>query len=111
MEKATELGVARITPILARRTEKHLSLAAAKRTERWRRMALASASQSRPRRDLPESSTPPRSPPHSPASPHPSASSSARPNRPSPSPLLLVNLRPSGAGKKDCHSDPDPGTT
>src|ERR1700710_2887453 len=36
IEKATELGVARITPILARRTEKHLSLAAPKRVERWR---------------------------------------------------------------------------
>ncbi len=30
IEKATELGIARITPILARRTEKHLAQAAAK---------------------------------------------------------------------------------
>jgi 16S rRNA (uracil1498-N3)-methyltransferase len=47
IEKATELGVNRITPILARRTEKHLSQAAAKRTERWRRIALESSKQSR----------------------------------------------------------------
>ncbi len=53
IEKATELGVARITPILARRTEKHLALAAAKRSERWRRIALESAKQSR-RSDIPE---------------------------------------------------------
>ena len=53
IEKATELGVAHITPILARRTEKHLALAAAKRVERWRRIALESAKQSR-RTDIPE---------------------------------------------------------
>ena len=53
IEKATELGVAHITPILARRTEKHLALAAAKRAERWRRIALESAKQSR-RTDIPE---------------------------------------------------------
>lgn len=47
IEKATELGVDRITPILARRTEKHLSQAAAKRAERWRRIALESSKQSR----------------------------------------------------------------
>ena len=47
IEKATELGVDRITPILARRTEKHLALAAAKRTDRWRRIALEAAKQSR----------------------------------------------------------------
>src|SRR5579862_403656 len=34
IEKATELGIARITPVLARRTEKHLALAATKRAER-----------------------------------------------------------------------------
>src|SRR5579863_899829 len=57
VEKATELGVARITPILARRTEKHLALAAPKRTERWRRIALESAKQSR-RTDIPEIAPP-----------------------------------------------------
>jgi 16S rRNA (uracil1498-N3)-methyltransferase len=53
IEKATELGVARITPILARRTEKHLAIAAPKRAERWRRIALESTKQSR-RTDIPE---------------------------------------------------------
>jgi 16S rRNA (uracil1498-N3)-methyltransferase len=52
IEKATELGVARITPVLARRTEKHLAQAAAKRVERWRRIALEAAKQSR-RSDVP----------------------------------------------------------
>ncbi len=47
IEKATELGVARITPILARRTEKHLAHASAKRVDRWRRIALESSKQSR----------------------------------------------------------------
>ncbi len=57
VEKATELGVARITPILARRTEKHLALAAPKRAERWRRIALEAAKQSR-RTDAPEIAEP-----------------------------------------------------
>ena len=47
VEKATELGVERITPILARRTEKHLAQAAVKRVERWRRIAHEAAQQSR----------------------------------------------------------------
>ena len=47
IEKATELGVARITPILARRTEKHLALASVKRVERWRRIAHEASQQSR----------------------------------------------------------------
>lgn len=57
IEKATELGVARITPILARRTDKHLAHAAGKRAERWRRIALESAKQSR-RTDIPEIADP-----------------------------------------------------
>jgi 16S rRNA (uracil1498-N3)-methyltransferase len=57
IEKATELGVARITPILARRTEKHLALASEKRVARWRRIALESSKQSR-RTDIPEIADP-----------------------------------------------------
>ena len=57
IEKATELGVSRITPILARRTEKHLALAAPKRAERWRRIALEAAKQSR-RTDIPDIADP-----------------------------------------------------
>jgi 16S rRNA (uracil1498-N3)-methyltransferase len=52
VEKVTELGVARITPILARRTEKHLAQAGAKRVDRWRRIALEASKQSR-RTDIP----------------------------------------------------------
>lgn len=47
IEKATELGVAQITPVLARRTEKHLAQAAVKRVERWRRIAHEASQQSR----------------------------------------------------------------
>jgi 16S rRNA (uracil1498-N3)-methyltransferase len=57
VEKATELGVARITPVVARRTEKHLALTAAKRAERWRRIVLEAAKQSR-RTDVPEIAEP-----------------------------------------------------
>ncbi|HEX3967274.1 MAG TPA: RsmE family RNA methyltransferase [Edaphobacter sp.] len=53
IEKATELGIARITPVLARRTEKHLAQAALKRAERWRRIALEASKQSR-RTGIPE---------------------------------------------------------
>jgi 16S rRNA (uracil1498-N3)-methyltransferase len=52
IEKATELGVARIVPVIARRTEKHLAQAAPARVERWRRIAQEAAKQSR-RSDLP----------------------------------------------------------
>jgi 16S rRNA (uracil1498-N3)-methyltransferase len=53
LEKLTELGAARITPVIARRTEKYLAHAAAKRADRWRRIALEAAKQSR-RSDLPQ---------------------------------------------------------
>lgn len=52
IEKATELGVAGIAPVIAQRTEKHLAQAAAKRAERWRRIAHEAAQQSR-RSDVP----------------------------------------------------------
>ena len=47
IEKCTELGVVRIIPLIARRTDTHLASAAAKRVERWRRLALQSSEQSR----------------------------------------------------------------
>ena len=47
IEKATELGVERIVPVIARRTEKHLAKAAEARVERWRRIAREAAQQSR----------------------------------------------------------------
>jgi 16S rRNA (uracil1498-N3)-methyltransferase len=52
IEKATELGVAAIAPVIARRTEKHLARAAAKRAERWRRIAHEASQQAR-RSDVP----------------------------------------------------------
>lgn len=47
IEKCTELGAARIIPVIARRTETHLAAAAATRVERWRRIAREAAEQSR----------------------------------------------------------------
>ena len=47
IEKCTELGVSRIVPVIAGRTDAHLASAAAKRSERWRRIALQAAEQSR----------------------------------------------------------------
>jgi len=52
IEKATELGVAAIVPVIARRTDKHLAQAAMKRVERWRRIAHEASQQSR-RSDVP----------------------------------------------------------
>ncbi|HEY1580915.1 MAG TPA: RsmE family RNA methyltransferase [Terracidiphilus sp.] len=53
IEKAVELGVASIAPVIARRTDKHLAMAAARRVERWRRIAHEASQQSR-RSDVPE---------------------------------------------------------
>ncbi len=47
IEKCTELGVARIVPVIAGRTESHLAETAAKRVERWRRIARQASEQSR----------------------------------------------------------------
>jgi 16S rRNA (uracil1498-N3)-methyltransferase len=47
VEKLTELGVARIVPVIAQRTDAHLVKAAEKRAERWRRIAHEASQQSR----------------------------------------------------------------
>lgn len=47
IEKCTELGVAKIIPVIARRTDSHLASASARRVERWRRIALQASEQSR----------------------------------------------------------------
>jgi len=47
IEKCTEVGVSRIVPVIARRTDAHLASAAAKRAERWRRISLQASEQSR----------------------------------------------------------------
>jgi 16S rRNA (uracil1498-N3)-methyltransferase len=53
IEKATELGVAEIVPVISTRTERGLDRAAEKRVERWRRIGLEASQQSR-RTHLPE---------------------------------------------------------
>ena len=47
IEKATELGVSRIVPLAAARSEKGLLAAAAKRSQRWQKILLESSQQSR----------------------------------------------------------------
>jgi 16S rRNA (uracil1498-N3)-methyltransferase len=47
IEKCTELGAARIVPLIAARTDAHLAAAAEKRVERWRRLARQASEQSR----------------------------------------------------------------
>jgi 16S rRNA (uracil1498-N3)-methyltransferase len=47
IEKCTELGVFRVVPVIAQRTDAHLASAATKRVERWRKLALQAAEQSR----------------------------------------------------------------
>jgi len=89
IEKATELGVARLIPVDAERTEKGLAAAAAKRIDRWRKIARESSQQSR-RLRLPEIS---------PVEPLPAAIADASPRRffldeQSGAPLLLQALPP-----------------
>lgn len=47
IEKCTELGVSRIVPVIARRTDSHLVTASARRVERWQRLARQASEQSR----------------------------------------------------------------
>src|SRR5215475_15862619 len=53
LEKATELGVRRIVPLAAVRSEKGLLQSAEKRAERWKKILLEAAQQSR-RVSIPE---------------------------------------------------------
>jgi 16S rRNA (uracil1498-N3)-methyltransferase len=57
VEKCTELGVSSIVPMITTRTDAHLAAAAAKRVERWRRLAHGAAQQSR-RSQVPEIGVP-----------------------------------------------------
>ena len=47
IEKCTEIGVARIVPVIARRSDAHLAAAAVKRRERWLRIVRQASEQSR----------------------------------------------------------------
>jgi 16S rRNA (uracil1498-N3)-methyltransferase len=47
LEKATELGVSRVVPLAAARSEKALVAAAVKRADRWKKILLESAQQCR----------------------------------------------------------------
>ena len=47
IEKCTELGVSKIIPLVAKRTDVHLAAASLKRVERWRRIAREASEQSR----------------------------------------------------------------
>ena len=47
IEKCTEIGIARVIPVITRRTDAHIASAAQKRHERWQRIALQAAEQSR----------------------------------------------------------------
>ena len=47
LEKLTELGVSRVIPMIAQRTEEHLAKASVKRVERWRKIARESSQQAR----------------------------------------------------------------
>lgn len=47
LEKLTELGVGRVVPMISQRTEEHLAKAAAKRVERWRKIAREASQQAR----------------------------------------------------------------
>lgn len=47
LEKLTELGVSRVVPMVAQRTEEHLAKAAGKRVERWRKIVREASQQAR----------------------------------------------------------------
>jgi len=47
IEKCTEIGVTRIVPLIARRTDSHLAASASKRHERWQRLVRQASEQAR----------------------------------------------------------------
>src|SRR5215470_2333962 len=47
IEKCTELGISRLVPLIAKRSDTHLVQAAEKRVERWRRIGREAAQQAR----------------------------------------------------------------
>jgi 16S rRNA (uracil1498-N3)-methyltransferase len=47
IEKCTEIGVSRIIPLIAKRSDAHLIAASSKRVERWQRIARQASEQSR----------------------------------------------------------------
>jgi 16S rRNA (uracil1498-N3)-methyltransferase len=57
LEKCTEIGVARIIPVISRRTDAHLAAAALKRHDRWQRLIRQASEQSR-RAAIPELAAP-----------------------------------------------------
>lgn len=59
IEKCVELGIARMVPVIARRTDAHLARAAQARMERWQRIARQASEQAR-RAAIPEFEPPMR---------------------------------------------------
>ena len=86
IEKATELGVARIVPVITDRIEKGLAAAAPKRIERWRKIARESSQQSR-RVQVPEISP---AQPFAPATADPAADRFFLEENPGAPPLLAA---------------------
>ncbi len=93
IEKATELGVAAIAPVVARRTEKHLAQAAEKRAERWRRIAHEASQQAR-RSDVPLIHDPVASGRRA-CAPPPRPHASCSPSRSAPPPCVTRSKKPS----------------
>jgi 16S rRNA (uracil1498-N3)-methyltransferase len=92
LEKATELGVERVTPVYSARCDKGLDQASAKRLERWRRILAESGQQSR-RAVRPELDPPVRLP---------QALAAVAPTR------LWLDEQPGGEVLLDCLPAPEP---
>lgn len=105
IEKATELGVSRLVPVTAERTEKGLAAAALKRVERWRKIARESSQQSR-RVRMPEIA---------PAEPFSAAAADTSPHRlfldEQPGAPPLLQALPTNAGAVAILTGPEGGWT